>query len=170
MKEEFKPNVDLLKAFNSQVMLINSIADSENGMTLIKSGANGPPIHTHPEQEEYFKVVSGQLEVYKKDKWNTLHAGDEIFIPKHTPHTYRSRTSQDCVFQYRLTPKGHFSEMMRSFEKLQNEGKLKGTDIKSIIYLAMTFRKYNREVTSVVPPGFIISIMAGIGKLIGFKI
>ncbi len=170
MNREFKPNVNLMKAFNSQVMLINDISGSENGMNLIGAGADGPPIHTHPEQEEHFKVVSGQLEVYKKDKWHTLKEGDEIFIPKQTAHTYRSRHTEDCIFEYKLTPNRHFSEMMQSFEKLQNEGKLKGKDLSSIIYLAMTFKKYKEEVRSVVPPAFVISAMAGIGKLFGFKI
>ncbi|MDX1940520.1 MAG: cupin domain-containing protein, partial [Saprospiraceae bacterium] len=145
MEREFIPNVDLIKAFNSQVMLINDIQGSENGMNLIKAGANGPPIHTHPEQEEYFKVVLGQLEVYKKDRWHILAKGDEIYIPKQTAHSYRSRHSEDCIFEYKLTPNRHFSEMMQSFEKLQDEGKLKGTDLKSIIYLALTFKKYKRE-------------------------
>jgi len=170
MNIEFKPNVNLMKAFNSQVMLINNIKGSENGITLIRRGADGPPIHKHPEQEEHFMIVSGQLEVYKKDRWHVLKAGDEILIPKETAHTYRSRHSEDCIFQYKLTPDRHFSEMMRSFEKLQNAGVLKGTDLKSIIYLAMTFKKYKSEVTSVVPPTFVISIMATIGKLLGFKI
>lgn len=170
MKTEFKPNVDLMRAFNSQVMLINDKTGTENGLTLIRAGADGPPIHTHPEQEEHFLIISGQMEVYKKDKWHTLKAGDEVTIPKQTPHSYRSRHSEDCIFHYELTPNRNFSEMMKSFENLQNEGKLKGKDLRSIIYLAMTFRKYKAEVQSVQPPNFVISMMAGIGGLLGFKL
>ncbi len=171
MTSEFKPNVNLMSAFNSQVMLINDIENSENGQTFIKAGADGPPIHRHPEQEEYFKIVKGQLEVYRKNEWKTLNQGDDIHIPKDTAHTYRSRHKDDCIFEYRLTPKRNFSGMMQTFEKLMNEQKLKGTsDIKSIIYLALTFKKYGSEVKSVNPPSFVISAMAGIGKLLGFKI
>lgn len=170
MNSEFKPNVDLKKAFHSQVMLINNISGSENGMNLILAGADGPPIHTHPEQEEQFSVVSGQLEVYRKDKWITLDTGDEIIIPVNTAHSYRSRHAEDCIFEYRLTPGRHFSEMMQTFEQLQNTGKLKGKDLRSIIYLALTFKKYKKEVRSIVPPDFVISLMAGVGKLCGFKL
>jgi len=170
MNREFQPNVDLLKAFNSQVMLINNIEGSENGMTLICAGTDGPPIHSHPEQEEHFRIVSGQLEVYKKDTWLTLKAGDEVIIPKQTAHTYRSRHTEDCIFEYKLTPNRHFSEMMQTFERLQNAGKLKGKDLSSIIYLSLIFKKYKKEVKSVVPPDFVISVMAGLGKVFGFKI
>lgn len=169
--KEFKPNVNIMKAFNSQVMLVNDIENCENGQVFIKAGADGPPIHKHPEQEEYFKIIKGRLEVYKKDTWKTLKAGEEIFIPKETPHTYRSRHTEDCIFEYRLTPKRNFSAMMQTFERLMNEGKLIGTSgLKSIIYLSLTFKKYETEVVSVNPPPFIINIMAGIGKLLGFKV
>lgn len=170
LQTEFKPNVDLMKAFNSQIMLINDAVNAENGMVLIKAGADGPPIHTHPEQEELFKVVRGQLDVYVNDKWLTVKAGQRIFISKQIPHTYRSRHTEDCLFEYTLTPIRYFSEMMLSFEKLQNEGKLKGTDLKSVIYLSMMFKKFKKQVVSVSPPDFVISAMAGIGKLAGFKI
>jgi len=61
--------------------------------------------------------------------------------------------------------------MLQTFEKLTNEGKLKSTsDIKSIIYLAMAFKKYSSEIVSIKPPAFVMSMMAGIGKLLRFKI
>jgi len=63
MAYTFVPNLNLLRAFNSQVMMINDAPDAENGLVLIKAGADGPPIHKHPDQQEFFIVVSGQLEV-----------------------------------------------------------------------------------------------------------
>lgn len=171
MSTEFIPNVNLMKAFNSQVMLINDCADCENGLTLVKAGADGPPIHQHPEQEEYFRVVRGQLQVYRKNEWLTLNRGEELYIPKATAHSYRSRYSEDSIFEYRLTPKRDFSGMMKTFERLINEGKLKGTsDLKSIIHLALTFQKYGNEVKSVNPPAFVIRAMAFIGKTLGFRV
>lgn len=168
---EFKPNVNIMKAFNSQVMLINDIDNCENGQVLIKAGADGPAIHLHPEQEEYFKILHGQLEVYRNNEWITLKAGQEIFIPKQTAHTYRSRHDDDCIFAYRLTPKRNFSGMMQTFERLMNEDKLTGTsDLKSLLYLSLTFKKYESEVVSVVPPAFVISTLAAIGRLLGFKV
>ncbi|HVF81387.1 MAG TPA: cupin domain-containing protein [Flavisolibacter sp.] len=171
MPTEFKPNVDLMKVFNSQIMVVNNIDNSENGQILIKAGADGPPIHLHPEQEEYFQVVSGQLEVYHKNKWVTLKTGEKIFTPKNTAHSYRSRHTADCLFTYHLTPRRNFSDMLRTFEQLTTEQKLNSTsDIKSIIYLALTFKKFRSEITSVTPPHFVINIMAGIGNLLGFKV
>ncbi len=170
-KTDFTPNVNIMKAFHSEVMLINDIENCENGKVLIKAGADGPAVHKHPVQDEYFKIIEGQLEVFKQDKWITLLAGQEIFIPKGTPHTYRSRHKEDCIFEYQLTPKRNFSAMMKTFERLMDENKLKGTsDLKSIIYLSLTFKKYESEVVSVSPPPFVINAMAGIGQLLGYKV
>lgn len=169
--QEFKSNVDIMKAFNSKVMLINDVENCENGQVWIKAGADGPPIHLHPEQEEYFRILKGELDVYKNTEWKTLKEGEEIFIPKKTAHSYRSRSTEDCIFEYKLSPKRNFSNMMKTFERLMKEGKLiSASGIKSIIYLSMTFKKYEKEVVSVNPPPFVISLMAGIGKLFGFKI
>jgi mannose-6-phosphate isomerase-like protein (cupin superfamily) len=171
MEKEFIPNVDLMKVFNSNCMLINDIENSENGIILIKTGTDRPPLHTHPEQEEHFIVIKGELEVYHKNKWVVVKEGEKIFTPKHMTHSFRSRHHEDCLFEYYLTPKRNFSEMLLTFEKLTNEQKLKSTsDLKSIIYLALTFKKYSKEYVSVVPPQFVINTMAGIGKLLGMKI
>ena len=110
--KQFIPNVDHLVPFNSQVMVINDVAGSENGMNLILANTDGPPIHLHPLQEELITVVDGVLEVYKDKKWNKLNAGEQIFIPKNAAHTYRNRSSAPCIFEYKLTPKGSFSKMM----------------------------------------------------------
>jgi mannose-6-phosphate isomerase-like protein (cupin superfamily) len=171
MTPEFKPNVDLMKAFNTLMMIIDDIPNSENGQIIIKAGADGPPIHTHPEQEEYFKVISGQLEAYHKDKWVALKEGEEILTPKNMAHTYRSRRQDDCLFEYRLSPGRNFSGMIKTFERLGNENKLNSTsDLKSIIYLSLALKQYSSEYISVKPPQFAINLMGGIGKLLGFKI
>lgn len=42
--------------------------------------------------------------------------------------------------------------------------------MKSLIYLSMVFRKYKDSVASVETPNFVMAMMAGLGKLLGFKI
>ena len=167
----FRPNVDHLVPFNSQVMLINDIPDSENGMNLIKANTDGPPIHAHPFQEEAIHVVEGTLEFFHRGKWNVLHEGERIYVKKNEPHSYRNRSNAQCIFEYRITPKGSFSDMMRTLEHLSKAGKLATTkDLRSLIYLSMTFKKYKRDVVSVQPPPFVINIFNTIGKLLGFKL
>lgn len=170
MIPEFKPNLDPMKVFHSKVMLINDVENSENGQVLVQGGADGPPIHRHPNQDEWFKIVSGELEVYHKNKWVTLKAGEEIFTPKNMAHTYRSRHKEDCIFEYRVTPNGNFTNMLQTFGKLIDEGKLTSTsDVRSLIYIALTNKKFPND-TSVKPPQFVINVLGRVGKMLGYSI
>lgn len=167
----FKPDIDISKAFRSTVMTTDEGEDCETGITFVEAGADGPPIHLHPNQDETFKVLQGKLEVYCQDKWYQLSAGEEIFVPKNTPHTFRSRDTADCYYAYHLTPKGGFTEMLRTFEQMMHANKIRSnSDIRSLIYLAMIFKKHDAEVVSVNPPPFVMTALAGVGKLFGFKL
>ena len=171
VKPQFICNVDLSKPFRSKLMILNDMEGSENGLILHQAGADGPMIHTHLYQEECFTIMEGELEVYKDDTWNKLFAGQTIYIPANAPHSYRSRSTADCLFSYRITPKGGFTEIMMCFEKLSREGKIRTLkDLRSLIYLSMAFKKFGKEGKSVDPPDFVISLMAKLGNLLGYKL
>jgi len=57
-------------------------------------GAMGPPRHTHPEQEEEWRVVSGELSVQVGDDWQALAAGGTLAIPPGTVHTLKNRSQE----------------------------------------------------------------------------
>lgn len=167
----FIPNVDLSQPFNSKLMILNDIEGCENGIILHKAGADGPPIHTHPVQEEYFTIIKGELEVYKNKKWNVIKAGESIHIPVNTSHSYRSRSKVDCLFSYKITPNGGFSDMMRYYEKLSKQGKITSlSDFRSLVHLAMAFKKFSHDVKSTSPPDFVMTAMAYLGKILRYKI
>ncbi|TAL69455.1 MAG: cupin domain-containing protein [Bacteroidetes bacterium] len=48
----------------------------------------GPPLHIHPNQDEFFYVIEGEY-IYQvgEDKYN-LKAGDTIFLPRGIPHAF----------------------------------------------------------------------------------
>lgn len=171
IETKFRANLDLSRPFRSKLMILNDLEESENGLILHEAGADGPLIHSHLYQEELFTIIEGELEVYKDKKWNKLSAGQTIYIPVNAPHSYRSRSAKDCLFSYRITPKGGFTEMMMCFEQLSREGKIKTfKDLRSLIYLSMAFKKFGKEGKSVDPPDFVINIMAKLGKILGYKI
>ncbi len=171
MDFDYKPNIDITKAFSSTVMAINDEENAENGITYVQAGADGPPIHKHPTQEENFRVLAGNLEVYRVDRWIKLSAGEEIHIPKNTAHTFRSRDKGDCYFEYVVTPKGNFTGMLQTFEKLMAADKIRSnSDPRSLVYLAMTFKEHEEELVSVNPPQFVMTAMAGVGKMLGCRI
>lgn len=116
--KDFKPTIDLDKVINSKIMVINDKTGVESGIVYIRANTDGPPIHKHSVQEELFSVLEGELSIYKENKWIIATKGDTVHIPKNVAHTYKNASDQPCYFEYKITPKGSFTDMMTDFEGL----------------------------------------------------
>ena len=57
----------------------------------------GPPLHTHPFQDEWFYVVEGEyLFQVGEDKYQ-MKSGDTIFLPRNVQHAFAQRTEKARV-------------------------------------------------------------------------
>jgi len=66
-------------------------ADASGGFGLIEvvvPPGLGSPLHVHPEEDEWFYVLEGNLTVYVADTRLDLMAGGFAFGPKGVPHTF----------------------------------------------------------------------------------
>ena len=48
-----------------------------------------PPKHIHPQQREDYEVVEGAFEVFVRDGWQTVRAGESASAPAGEVHTFR---------------------------------------------------------------------------------
>src|SRR5436190_15109094 len=63
--------------------------DGEYGLIeLVVPEGVGSPWHVHPEEDEWFYVLEGELTVWVADTRLSLKAGSFAFGPKGTPHTF----------------------------------------------------------------------------------
>lgn len=54
----------------------------------------GPPLHIHPNQDEWFFVTEGEyLFQVGEEKYN-MKAGDTIFLPRNVPHAFIQLTEK----------------------------------------------------------------------------
>jgi mannose-6-phosphate isomerase-like protein (cupin superfamily) len=63
-----------------------------------------PPVHLHPHQDEHFTVVRGQLHAIVADVERDLHAGEELEVPRGTPHQMWGAADEPTVVVWRTTP------------------------------------------------------------------
>ena len=63
-----------------------------------------PPLHLHPNQDEHFTVVSGQLHAIVGDVEQDLVAGDELDVPRGVPHQMWGAADEPTVILWRTTP------------------------------------------------------------------
>jgi quercetin dioxygenase-like cupin family protein len=84
-------------------------AQTRGGFGLIEAtvpAGGGPPAHAHPDQEETFYLLSGELEFLDGDHTFTAAAGDLIHIPRGTRHRFRNRGAHAARMLFMFTPAG----------------------------------------------------------------
>lgn len=85
--------------------------DSAGHLALIEqrvpAGYPGPPLHLHPDFDELFFVVEGELSVRIGDRTETVGPGGIAFVPRNVPHTFANRADRPAHSLVTVTPAGH---------------------------------------------------------------
>lgn len=61
------------------------------------SPKGGPPLHIHPNQDEYFFVLEGEYQFQAGDDKYYLSSGDTIFLPRNIRHAFIQLTEKARV-------------------------------------------------------------------------
>ena len=62
---------------------------------------HGPPPHLHPQQDEHFEVLEGEIEVRLDEETLTLRAGDTFDVPAGAVHEMRPVTEARARWEVR---------------------------------------------------------------------
>ncbi len=69
-------------------------------------GVPGPPVHRHPNSDEAFYVLSGQMRVLAGDTEHLVSAGGFVLIPSGMPHTFVTAADAPARFLVIHAPGG----------------------------------------------------------------
>lgn len=75
---------------------------------------SGPPRHIHEAEDETFVILTGQVRVWMAGEEKVLGAGESVFVPRGTDHTFKVIGDMPCRHLIILTPggfEGFFREM-----------------------------------------------------------
>lgn len=80
--------------FFQNLMQIHATGETTNGKyfmaELSAPVGDEPPLHSHPNEEEAFYVLEGQMTVWVGDEEPiVLNKGDYAFLPRDVPHIYK---------------------------------------------------------------------------------
>lgn len=161
-------HIDLTVPFHTRIDVEEEGPRIESGTVTVDPRSDGPPLHRHVDQDERWVVVGGALSARIDTRRCVLQAGETLVIPRGTPHTYWNAHDAPCVFQYELTPGHRFTAMMRTFEGLAADGRLRGTqDPRSVLHMAQVFQLFRDHVEAVMPPPWLLRAFAAIGRALG---
>lgn len=166
---DLKQVLGIVAQYDADQMLVSPDKPFKVEATFMPGAASN--IHTHPFQEEYYKVHQGELELYLDGKWKPLKAGEEAFIPRNAVHGFRNTSSHPAHVTNIHTPGLQFGASLVAMQSLVKEKNITGIKgFKNLIYLAQHSVKYEETIVSVKPPRFLLRLMAKIGVLLGYKI
>ena len=169
-QHNFIANINNLDALGMMIDL-KPTESFEGGTVLLQPHTFGTPLHFHPQQDELFKVIKGELEVFKGDKWYTLKAGDKLLVPKRTTHSFRNVSTEVVVFDFAVTPKIGLTYLLLTLDELVKAGKITSPkDLRSILYLNRAMVSFPAVTQSVKPPQAIAKMLDFIATALGFTI
>lgn len=158
------------------VMTIVKNSNDTGGKSLemewtLSPNSGGTPIHIHPAAIETYEIISGQLEVFKKDKWITARAGEKITIEKGEPHTFKNITQEYVRVYNTHQPAMNFEGFFKGLHKFSKSGLVKNgkMNLKSIIGISTLWTNYSQEIVSVNPPSFVMRAMGALGRMMGMN-
>ena len=158
------------------VMTIMKTSRDTDGQSLemewrLSPNSGGTPLHIHPAAIETYEILSGELEVFKKDKWITARAGEKITIEKGEPHTFRNTTGEFVRVYNTHQPAMEFENFFKGLHKFAKSGLVKNgkMNFKSIVGVSTLWTNYSKEIVSVKPPSFVMRVLAAYGRLAGMN-
>ena len=119
-----------------------------------------PPPHYHPQQDEHFEVLAGELRAKLDGEETTLRAGDTLHVPRGTKHQMWNASAAEARARWETRPAGRTEQWFRAVDRAIAEasGKMPGAvtmltlidEYDDTIRLAMGPEKLTRQVTGAI--------------------
>jgi quercetin dioxygenase-like cupin family protein len=102
------------------------VGDQSNGMLTVIEGVSargeGPPLHVHPEQDEFICTLTGTFRVRLGDDLIEALPGSFVLIPRNSPHTWQNVGDEPARFLAALMPaSAEFEEFFLRYAELPLE-------------------------------------------------
>jgi len=129
--------------------------------------------HVHPEQEERFEVLAGELEFRLGKRKIVAKPGDRILVPAGTPHKFRNVGSETAHFVCEVKPALQFEQLIETMFSLAEDGKVNKKGMPNPLRLAVIARYHFGDVRLPFPPAWLqrlgLAFGAPLGRLLGYK-
>jgi mannose-6-phosphate isomerase-like protein (cupin superfamily) len=145
----------------------------ERGVGIFSPGNAGPPEHFHPIYDEHFDILVGDF-IFKIDgKERKAGAGEQLVVPKGSPHTFRCVGDRPGVTIVETRPAARTGDVIATLFGLAHEGALTPQGQPKLMQAMVIGSEYSDDtVFTNPPPNIAIPIaktLAPIGRLLGYQ-
>jgi len=105
--------------FSAGMLFKVSSSDTNGGLLVIEHTRltpGGPPLHLHEQQEEWFRVMAGEVALQVGEQRLHLKAGESVLAPRRIPHTFSSVGPEPARMLIAFCPAGKMEQYFREVE------------------------------------------------------
>ncbi|HET7000187.1 MAG TPA: cupin domain-containing protein [Puia sp.] len=111
-----------------------------------------PILHYHPRQDEYFRILDGEVTVRIGTEIKVLHAGDELHIPAGAHHGMWNPTNRTAIVNWKTIPALETEYFFETITGLVNDGKTDQKGKPRLLQTALTINYFSDMFRLVKPP------------------
>ncbi len=121
-------------------------------------GGHVPAPHLHPEQEERFTVVAGQMRFRLGGRTIQAGPGDTVVVAAGQAHWFGNAGSRVAHAQVEVRPALRMEEMFEATEAISLAGHFPGTRLPRLSDLALVLLEFRRELAVPNLPPFLVRV------------
>jgi len=159
-------------------VIFRKTAQETNGEALefemfIKPGAAGPPLHIHPNSEERFTVLEGNLDaIVDGNNWS-FGKSETFCVPAGAPHTWWNSGESEARVMVQFSPASRMETFLETLYGLAKDGKVDSNGMPGFLQLAVISSDYFDVNHLASPPLALQKVLFGllrpIGLLFGYE-
>lgn len=129
-------------------------------------GGHVPISHSHPEQEEAFHVVSGQMRFRVGWRRITAGPGESVVVPPGTVHHFSNHGTVPACVHVESRPALNMEEMLAVGAALARDQYAAGRKLPHLGELALFLTDFEREAQSAILPGVVRALCRPVAQLL----
>jgi len=130
----------------TQLTIVSSTDEALEVEALYAAGGSAPPNHLHPSQEEHFEILEGAIQVRLDEEPSELSQGDELDVPRGTPHTMWNAGDSPTRTRWITSPALRTEEWFRMLDSLHRRSAEGGVEPEEYVKLLEEYRDVFRLV------------------------
>lgn len=135
----------------------------------LPAGSEGPPMHRHVFQSEYFEVIEGNLGLKCGADKIEIGPGENFIIPKNTFHSFYSADGREVKFKASFTPAMNIEYLLTEiFESCNRKNSKVPSPFDACYILQQARGEYHLQEVPLLVQKTIFPMTAYIGKFLGF--
>ena len=129
-------------------------------------GGRVPSAHAHPEQEERFTVLAGQLRLRVGRRRVLARPGDTVVIPPGTAHHFANPGPEPARIAVRSSPALSMTDLLATAAAMASEQQAAGRAFPRLADLVLFLDDFRREVAApYLPAGLVRAVIAPLARL-----